>query len=194
MKLLIVEDDIALRSQIVFAFEVEYEIKEANDRKEAEEILKNEFFELALIDLGLPPYEQTATEGEKIVSYITQHYNTKVIVLTGQSSENAAKNLVKNGIFDYLVKPANMQDLKKSLKRAEFFYKKESEIEKDGVFKISLDADINNSFKDIGDEAQKQFLLKVLKETDFNIYKTAKILGTKRENIYYFIKKFGIHR
>ena len=193
-KLLIVEDDIALRAQIVFALEEEYDIKGAHNRKEAEEILKNEDFELALIDLGLPPLEQSSLEGEKLALNITQNFDTKVIVLTGQNSKDTAKNLVKIGVFDYLLKPSSMEDIKKSLKRAEFFYEKESELKKEGLRQISVKTDLNSGFKQVGDEAQKQFLLKVLKETDFNIYKSAKILGVNRENIYYFIKKFGIRR
>ncbi|NLT24614.1 MAG: Fis family transcriptional regulator, partial [Syntrophorhabdus sp.] len=44
------------------------------------------------------------------------------------------------------------------------------------------------------EEAEKNIILKVLKDTNFNVYKSAKLLGVKRESVYYFIKKFGFRR
>ena len=44
------------------------------------------------------------------------------------------------------------------------------------------------------EEAEKNIIMKVLRDTNFNIYRSAKILGVKRESLYYFIKKFGWKR
>jgi len=46
----------------------------------------------------------------------------------------------------------------------------------------------------VREEAEKNFVLKVLRDTNFNIYKAAKLLNVKRESIYYFMKKFGFKR
>jgi transcriptional regulator with PAS, ATPase and Fis domain len=44
------------------------------------------------------------------------------------------------------------------------------------------------------EEAEKNIILKMLRDTNFNVYKSAKLLGVKRESLYYFIKKFGLKR
>jgi transcriptional regulator with GAF, ATPase, and Fis domain len=44
------------------------------------------------------------------------------------------------------------------------------------------------------DEADKSIILRVLRDTNFNVYQSAKILGVKRESLYYFLRKFGVKR
>lgn len=192
-KLLLIDDDIALRKQFCFTFEKEYEIHEASNAKEALDIMDKIKFDIALVDLGLPPYENSHHEGRLIISKFLLLHHTKIIVLTGQESREYAKELIDLGVFDYLIKPVNIPTLSASLKRASFFIDNEAKRYEDGV-KLSFKANFADGLKNISDEAQKQLLLAVLKKTDFNIYQSAKILGISRENCYYFLKKFGIER
>jgi transcriptional regulator with GAF, ATPase, and Fis domain len=46
----------------------------------------------------------------------------------------------------------------------------------------------------VREEAEEKLVRQVLKDTGFNVYKSAEKLGIKRESIYYFMKKFQISR
>ena len=82
MKLLIIEDEIGLQKQYRWSLN-DYELLYAGDRESALEALK-QAPELVLLDLGLPPDPDNATEGLALLSDITSKLPaTKVIVLTG---------------------------------------------------------------------------------------------------------------
>jgi transcriptional regulator of acetoin/glycerol metabolism len=87
-----------------------------------------------------------------------------------------------------------MEKILFSVERAILFKNAEEELEKQGIKKISFDIEIGKGLQPLRDEADKHVILKVLKDTNFNIYQSAKILGVKRESLYYFLKKFGLKR
>ncbi len=193
--ILIVEDDVPLRKQLRFSFERSYNVLEASLRIEAERTLKKGCVDVAIIDLGLPPEEDSPQEGLKLIKHITELYpKTKVIVLTGQKTEEAAKESVKSGAFDYILKPTNPETLISSAERALFFKTMEEKLEKEGIKKVSFTTKLGKGVKEAREEAEKQLIIKVLNDTGFNVYRASKILGIKRENLYYFMKKFGIKR
>lgn len=192
--ILLVEDDIALRKQIRFSLEKDFNVFEAKDRKEAIEIEKENNIDIVILDLGLPPFENTPEEGIKLLDYILGNSATKVIILTGQKTEKAAVESIKKGAFDYIIKPVSIEKLLFSIQRASLYKKTEEKIEEQGLKKISLNIKMGEGLQSLRDEAGKNLILKVLKDTNFNVYKTAKILGIKREGLYYFINKFGWKR
>ena len=62
-KLLVVEDDEAIRTQMKWALAQDYEVLLAEDRLRALEILKNEQPSVVVLDLGLPPDPGGVEEG-----------------------------------------------------------------------------------------------------------------------------------
>jgi len=192
-KLLLVDDDAALRKQFCFALENEYKLYEASNKQEALDIIAKETIDIALVDLGLPPFENTHHEGRLIISALKESLETKIIVLTGQQSSKYAKELIEIGVFDYLLKPVDIPTLLASLKRASFFIDNELDPKHESV-KLSFSTNLADGLKGSSDEAQKQLLLSVLNKTNFNINQSSKILGISRENCYYFLKKFHIKR
>jgi len=192
--ILLVEDDIALRKQIRFSLEGDFSILEAENRKEAAELLKSHPIDVVILDLGLPPSGDSPEEGLIILSSILNQYSSKVIILTGQKTEGIALESIKSGAFDYLMKPVSMEKILFSIERAILFKNAEEELEKQGIKKITLDVEVGKGLQTLRDEADKHVILKVLRDTNFNIYQSAKILGVKRESLYYFLKKFGLKR
>jgi DNA-binding NtrC family response regulator len=192
-KLLLVDDDIAILKQLSFAFSSSYNVLEAQSREEAFSFIeKNQNIDIALVDLGLPPYENSNREGRLIVSKLLEQTKAKVIVLTGQESMLYSKELISMGVFDYILKPIEISSLMLSLKRASFFIDNEDSDE--DLVSLSFKASLEDGLKGSSDEAQKQLLIKILNKTNFNINQTAKILAISRENCYYFLKKFNIKR
>ena len=62
-KLLIIEDDEAILTQMKWALAADYEVFGAEDRRGALEILKNEHPPVVTLDLGLPPRPTGVEEG-----------------------------------------------------------------------------------------------------------------------------------
>lgn len=193
-KILLVEDDTGLRKQIRFSLEKDLSVFEAKNRKEAVQILAENDIDIVVLDLGLPPCENTPDEGLALLDYIFNNLSSKVIILTGQKTETAAVESIKKGAFDYILKPINMENLFFSIDRALLYKRTEEKIEQTGLKKITLDVKTGEGLQPLREEAVKKLLLKVLHDTEFNVYRTAKILNIKRESVYYFINKFGWKR
>ena len=194
VSILLVEDDTALRKQIRFSLESAYSLFEAGNQKEAIDSLKKNKIDVVILDLGLPPHEDTPEEGLKVLEHILGKYMCKVIILTGQKTEGIALEAIKSGAFDYLLKPASTEKILYSVERALLFKETEEELEKQGIKKISLEVEMGKGLQTLRDEADKSIILSVLKNTNFNVYQSAKILGVKRESLYYFLRKFGVKR
>ena len=62
-KLLIVDDDEEIRTQMKWALGSEYKISTAGDRNEAAEVFRRERPTTVLLDLGLPPRPNDPEEG-----------------------------------------------------------------------------------------------------------------------------------
>ncbi|HVO66408.1 MAG TPA: response regulator [Syntrophales bacterium] len=194
VSILLVEDDAALRKQIRFSLESAFNIFEADNRKDAVDALKINKIDVVILDLGLPPHEGTPDEGLKVLEHILGKYACKVIILTGQKTEGVALEAIKSGAFDYLLKPASMEKILYSVERALLFKETEELLEKQGIKKISLEVEMGKGLQTLRDEADKSIILSILKDTNFNVYQSAKILGVKRESLYYFLRKFGVKR
>jgi len=191
--LLLVDDDIAILKQLSFTFSGEFNVVEAQSREEAYKIIESSLeIDIALVDLGLPPYENSIVEGKLVVEKLLESTLSKVLILTGQESKEYPQELIEMGVFDYLQKPIEIPMLKQALQRASFF--KDNESNSQESVKLSFKASLKDGLKGSADEAQKQLLHKILKQTSFNINQTSKILGISRENCYYFLKKFKIER
>jgi two-component system response regulator RegA len=192
--ILLVEDDVALRTQTRFALEEKFAIFEAAGVQEGVNLLNAHEIDIVILDLGLPPRENTPDEGMKLLDYILDKFSAKVIILTGQKTKDAALEAIKSGAFDYILKPATMEKIIFSIDRAMLFRDAEKKMEKRGIRKVSFDIEVGKGLQPAREEAERNIILKILKDTNFNVYKSAKLLGVKRESLYYFIKKFGLKR
>jgi len=193
-KILLIEDDTALRKQLCFTLENENTVCEAGNRLQAVERAKSCNPDIAIVDLGLPPHENSPVEGLFIIDHLNQNYTCKIIVLTGQTTKEAAVRSLEMGCFDYLEKPVNIKQLLFSIDRAKLFLDTEQELRNRGVEKLEIQVEVGKGLQDIREKAEKNLIIKILHDTGFNVYKSAKILGVKRESLYYFIKKFNLER
>lgn len=190
MNLILLDDDILLRSQIKFSLLSYFDnIFEANSIESAIIIIENENIQIALLDLSLI----NDLDGLEIATK-TLEKDIKTIIFTANLDSNITKNLIKDGVFDYLNKPIEMSLLIASVKRAKLFYENEKKLKQENLYSVKSIVDITSGIKKSLVSIEKDLIIKILKENDFNIYKTAKLLGTKRENIYYFINKYDIKR
>lgn len=198
VKILLVEDDPALRLVLRNVLEMnDYNVLEADSKASAEVILKEDSDIAALVlDLGLPPSPHTTTEGIAVIKMVVaQLYRAKIVVLTGQDEESSALAAIKEGAFDFLSKPSRSEDILNAVQRAVLFYRKERTLEdEEGLTRLQINAKVSDGLKAVREEAEEKLVRHVLKDTQFNVYQSAARLGLKRESIYYFLKKFGIKR
>lgn len=195
--ILIVEDDLAIRTMLKSILELQnFTVSEAECKDEALEKLRTTpDISVIFLDLGLPPNKNDITEGIATLKAIhADILAVKVIVLTGQDQESAALEAIREGAFDFLSKPASAESILHAMRRAILFLQKERELGKEGITRIAINAQISDGLKGVRTDAEERLVRQILKETGFNVYQSAKRLGVKRENIYYFLKKFGIQR
>ena len=118
-KLLIVDDDEGIRTQLKYALRDEYALAFAEDRTQALAVFQDIEPELVSLDLGLPPNADGAEEGLKALDEILHLAPlTKVVVVTGNSDRENALKAVQLGAFDYHLKPIDLDEYKVVLRRA----------------------------------------------------------------------------
>lgn len=117
-KLLIVEDDPGIQSQLKWHFE-NYEIIQAKDRKSAIDAIRLHEPAVVLQDLGLPPDPSGVSEGLKTVEEILALApHTKIIVVTGNGNQDNAIKAVGLGAYDFYYKPIDTDTLDLLVERA----------------------------------------------------------------------------
>ena len=117
-RVLIVDDDEAIRTQTKWALNQDYDVCLAEDRRGALDVFAATPPAVTLLDLGLPPRPNGSDEGLAILSDILAMDNTaKIIVISGQSEKRNAIEAVGAGAYDFLCKPVEMDELKLVLRR-----------------------------------------------------------------------------
>jgi len=118
-KLLIVEDDADLRTQMKWALAQDYETLLAEDRQSALKAIKEDLPSVVTLDLGLPPHPAGVEEGFATLNEILTNYpQSKVVIITGRSEKEHALRAVGQGAYDFFYKPIEIEELKVVLRRA----------------------------------------------------------------------------
>lgn len=117
-KLLVVEDDPGLQTQLKWAYE-DYEVLVAGDHDSAIDLLRAEEPSVVTLDLGLPPDPDGTREGFRILRAILElKPDTKVIVVSGHGERASALAAIANGAWDFYQKPIDIDELGLIVRRA----------------------------------------------------------------------------
>ena len=102
MKLLIVDDDESIRTQMKWALARDYTVVLAEDRHSALEVVRKEHPPVVTLDLGLPPHPGGIEEGLRaLAGMLAQDPLIKVIVITGQTERSNALQAIAQGAYDF---------------------------------------------------------------------------------------------
>ena len=114
-KILVVDDERAVRMMLEAALRAQgYRVGCASSGGEARGLIEAEEFDLLLLDLQLGDMD-----GIEILREIKERWPTiEVILLTAHGSINSAIAALRHGAFDYLLKPAQIQDIRDRVERA----------------------------------------------------------------------------
>ena len=128
LPLLLVDDDAEIREQMKWALASDYDIVEAADRATALAHVRQLRPRLILLDLGLPPDVDGASEGLAILRESLQlNASAKIIVITGNSDRAKAITAIQSGAYDFIEKPVQLDVLRVVLQRASYLSNLEQE-------------------------------------------------------------------
>jgi len=113
--ILIIDDEKNIREGLGAALEMEgYKIALASDGKAGLERIVKGDIDLVITDLRMPE-----VSGEHVLAKVTaENPGVPVIVLTGHGSIDSAVDAMRNGAYDFLTKPLNLDQLVLIVKRA----------------------------------------------------------------------------
>lgn len=113
--ILTIDDEENIRNGLADNFELEgYKVKKAADGKEGLDLISSGDIDLVITDLRMD-----GISGEEVVRKVTTDYpGIPVIVLTGHGSIDDATKAIKNGAFDFLTKPLDLDHLNIVVKNA----------------------------------------------------------------------------
>jgi two-component system, NtrC family, response regulator len=130
-KILIVDDGEAIRTQMKWALDGDYEVYFAQDRSEAIAAFEANSPAVTLLDLGLPPRVNESDEGLAVLSGILAIDNAaKLIIISGQNERQNAIEAVGAGAYDFMCKPVQMGELRLLLRRCIHVAELEKEYQK----------------------------------------------------------------
>lgn len=126
-KILVVEDDPGLRSQMKWSLS-DFDVDVAADRISALTTFERISPPVVLLDLGLPPDADGASEGlATLQTILTQAPMTKVIITTGNEERANALEAVALGAYDFHNKPVDPNIMRLVIDRALKLYDIEAE-------------------------------------------------------------------
>jgi DNA-binding NtrC family response regulator len=115
IRLLCVDDDESFRK--VLAGELRrlgLLVDEAEDAEAAIAALDSQSYDVALVDLNLP-----GMSGEDLIKAVRERSpSTECIVLSGHGTIDSAVRTLKDGAYDFLTKPCNLEELEAVIRRA----------------------------------------------------------------------------
>lgn len=140
-KILIIDDDEEIRTQMKWAVASDYDVALAGDGIEAIERFRRHKPQVVLLDLGLPPSPNDTQEGmATLAALLTLNRSVKVIIISGQSDRENAMRAIGAGAYDFLSKPVDVEHLRVLLQRSIFVSELELEYrqlqneERPGIF------------------------------------------------------------
>ena len=126
-KLLIVEDDPGLQSQLKWSFE-DFDVEVAEDRETALAHLRRFEPPVVTLDLGLPPDPGGVSEGFGLLEeMLALAPDTKVVVVTGHNDRTNAMRAIAMGAYDFYEKPIDPDLLGITIGRGARLYRIEQE-------------------------------------------------------------------
>jgi two-component system, NtrC family, nitrogen regulation response regulator NtrX len=180
--------------------EVDVRIISATNKNLKDEIEKGTFREdlyhrLNVIPVQLPPLRERAEDIPVLVEHFANDITSKHKKPQIKFTDDAFKFL------QTLQWSGNVRELRNAIERIIILVDKKEITKKEieflySVGQASIDdlIDTSNSFQEFKEKAEKAFILKQLRENDWNISKTAEVLDIQRSHLYNKMKKYEIEK
>jgi len=115
INLFVVDDEVGFRELMVKVIpKTKYNLEVFSNGSEVLKAIEKKEFDVGLIDIKMPDMDGI----ELLKRFRTQNILTEFIVLTGQASVATAIESMKLGCYDYLTKPARLDELEAVIQKA----------------------------------------------------------------------------
>jgi len=180
--------DITVNVRIISATnkDLTEEIKKGNFREDL-------YYRLNVVPVYISPLRERKEDIPELVNYFMDEFSREKGWRRKKIS-NDAMRILKN--YDW---PGNVRELKNAVERLMIMVPQETiealDIENTGIIRNRLKEESYFSYttlREARDAFEKDFILKKLKENNWNMTKTAEIIGIERSNLYKKIKSLGI--
>lgn len=109
MKALIIDDEANIRRVLrMLLSELDIDVHEAGDVKRSNELINNNYYDIAIIDIRLP--DGSGIDVLKSIKELSSE--TIVLIITAFSSTETAITAMKLGAYDYIIKPFNLDEIR----------------------------------------------------------------------------------
>ncbi|HEX7570960.1 MAG TPA: sigma-54 dependent transcriptional regulator [Verrucomicrobiae bacterium] len=117
-KIIVLEDDAGVRSNLEnYLRRKHYDVAAVATIAAAQEYLNKDNFDLIFLDVRLPDGDGT----DLLKEIQARPQKPLVVMMTGYGSVESAVVCMKNGAFDYLIKPFSMEQIEVTLRKAQEF-------------------------------------------------------------------------
>ena len=117
-KIIVLEDDAIVRNNLEnYLRRQHYDVASAATIAAAQEYLNKDNFDLIFMDVRLPDGDGT----DLLKELQTRPQKPLVVMMTGFGSVESAVECMKNGAFDYLIKPFSNEQIEFTLRKAQEF-------------------------------------------------------------------------
>lgn len=115
IRIIVVDDETEFATTLVTRLTLrKYDAKVATSGQEAINILANNVFDVAIIDLRMPDID-----GLELLAHIKDETpEVEVIMLTGHGSFSSGREGMEGGAFDYIMKPVDLNVLLEKIESA----------------------------------------------------------------------------
>lgn len=117
-RVLIVDDDVAVRQQLFWTLCDEYEVMTASDLQSA--VRRATIYEpsVAIVDLHLPPVVDSPEVGLRILGYLKDRLpHSKVLMISASADAAIQEACFANGADEFLDKPFEIEQLLAAMRR-----------------------------------------------------------------------------
>jgi DNA-binding NtrC family response regulator len=117
-KIIVLEDDQIVRKNLEQQLRLRrYDVASASTIAEAQELLGKDNFDLIFVDIRLPDGEGT----DLLREIQSRAHKPLVVMITGFGSVESAVSCMRDGAFDYIIKPFSADTIEVTLRKAEDF-------------------------------------------------------------------------
>ncbi len=141
VKILVVDDEINMRNLFSIMLAKEgYDVDTAEDGAAAVSLLDTKIYDLVITDIMMP-----RMKGTQLLKKVKEvHPETVVIMITAYASTESAVEAMKEGAYDYITKPFNVEEIKVIIRKA----LERGKLERENLF-LKRELDKGHSFENI---------------------------------------------
>ncbi|MCX8033988.1 MAG: sigma-54 dependent transcriptional regulator [Thermodesulfovibrio sp.] len=177
---------------------VSVRIISATNKDLSEEIKKGNFredlyYRLNVVPIYLPPLRERKEDIPELINCFISEY----VMEKGWKNKTLTERAIK--ILQDYDWPGNVRELKNAVERLMIMTLSDvidiDDIERVGIVRKEFSGESYfqyNSLKEARDAFERDFILKKLKDNNWNMTKTAELIGIERSNLYKKIKSLGI--